>query len=268
MRLFARQRPREAFDPVEVSEKKGVRYMHLGGHAVQSAMRMRDPLALELEYTRAMMCFLLFVEAPKELALIGLGGASISKFIHHHLPETRQTVAEINPDVVSVARAYFHLPADDDRLDVRVGDGGEFVRGLFKALDVLLIDGYDAQRIVEALASVEFYSACRAALKPGGVAVFNLWGSDKFFQTYLSRIGQVFEQQFLLLPSERKGNIQVFAFKTPLPELHFPVLVERAKNAAQAYEIEFPSLLDRMRSVNPADNQRFLLGGATPSTSA
>ena len=49
-----------ADDTVDVSEVNGVRALHLGSATVQSAMRIRDPFALELTYTRAIMCFLLF----------------------------------------------------------------------------------------------------------------------------------------------------------------------------------------------------------------
>ena len=48
-----------------VSEERGVRHLHVGGEAIQSAMRMDDPFALELDYTRCMMAFLLFHPQPR-----------------------------------------------------------------------------------------------------------------------------------------------------------------------------------------------------------
>ena len=51
MNFFSRRR-KAGQATVEISERDGVRYMHLGGPAVQSAMRVRDPYGLELEYTR------------------------------------------------------------------------------------------------------------------------------------------------------------------------------------------------------------------------
>ena len=44
---------------IQVSEERGVRYLHFGSHWVQGAMRMSRPYALELEYTREMMLPLL-----------------------------------------------------------------------------------------------------------------------------------------------------------------------------------------------------------------
>jgi hypothetical protein len=53
-------------------------------------------VALELEYTRGMMAFLLFQRMPRDIALIGLGGGSLAKYIHRHLPDSRLTALEIN----------------------------------------------------------------------------------------------------------------------------------------------------------------------------
>ena len=52
-RLFDRE------GSVDISEKDGVRFLHLGSSTVQSAMRLRDPIELVLSYTRAMMGFLI-----------------------------------------------------------------------------------------------------------------------------------------------------------------------------------------------------------------
>jgi len=260
MNFFTRRRdrgPRHA--QVQISEKHGVRFLHLGGPAVQSAMRIRDPWALELEYTRAMMAFLLFRPEPRDMALIGLGGGSLAKFIHRRLPDVRLTALEVNPEVVEAARAFFLLPPDDERLSVRVEDGAAYVQARPDSLDVLLVDGYDARRIVEDLASESFYAACQAMLRPGGVAVFNLWGSDKSFPVYFERLGQVFGDRLLRLPSERKGNIIVFAFCPPLPDMSLAALSRRALALGETLDLEMEDFLMRLRNWNPASREAFLL---------
>ena len=77
-----------------VSEERGVRHLHVGGEAIQSAMRLEDPFALELDYTRCMMAFLLFHAAPRRALMIGLGGGSLAKFFHRRLPALRTRVVE------------------------------------------------------------------------------------------------------------------------------------------------------------------------------
>ncbi|MEW5789476.1 MAG: spermidine synthase [Pseudomonadota bacterium] len=258
MSLFSRRRA-AGQTAVEISERQGVRYLHLGGPAVQSAMRLKDPDALELEYTRAMLGFLLFHDAPRDICLIGLGGGSIAKYIHRHLTASRLTALEINPEVVAAARGYFHLPADDERLSVLTGDGAAFVHAHPASQDVLLVDGYDAKRIVEDLASPEFYRACKAMLRPGGMAAFNLWGSDSYFPRYHDRLARAFGEHVLQLPAEKKGNIIVFAFNKPLPDAGFAPLTARAEALDGSLGLGFTGFIQRMRDWNPACGDGFIL---------
>jgi spermidine synthase len=258
MRLFGRQR-KPATPAVEISEKDGVRYLHLGGPAIQSAMRLRDPYALELEYTRAMMMFLVLRDTPVSICLVGLGGGSLAKYIHQYLPECRLLALEISAEVVAAARGYFMLPEDDPRLSVQVCDGAARIRDASNAADVLLIDGYDAERIVEDLASIEFYRACREALTPEGIAVFNLWGSDRHFDTYLGRIETAFQGRVLRLPAERRGNIMIFGLTAATHELALAPIMARARAWDARLGLGFTRFLDRMRDSNRTDSGKFLL---------
>jgi spermidine synthase len=255
--LSRRRQPGHA--TVEISERNGVRYLHLGGPAVQSAMRIKDPFALELEYTRGMLAFLLFRPDPRDIALIGLGGGSLAKYIHRHLPDSRLTALEINAEVVAAARSYFLLPQDDARLGVLTGDGAAFVREHPESQDVLLVDGYDAKRIVDDLASPEFYRACKAMLRPGGVAVFNLWGSDAYYPRYYDRLSRAFGEHVLQLPAEKKGNIIVFAFRKPLPDVELSFLAREAHRLEAMLGLEFEAFVARMRDWNPTSTDAFIL---------
>src|SRR5260221_997001 len=62
--------------------------MHFSDSAIQSRMQLQQPDALALEYTRTMMGFLMFEPKPAQVAMIGLGGGSLAKFCHRHLPRT------------------------------------------------------------------------------------------------------------------------------------------------------------------------------------
>jgi spermidine synthase len=195
---------------VEVTETRGIRQLHLGTRAVQSAMRISRPWDLELAYTRAMMACLLFKPGPDGVLMIGLGGGSLAKFIRRHRPATRITAVEISPQIVAAARSHFFLPEDDEHLRVVVGDGAEYVMAHPASADVILLDGFDAGNQVESLATLDFYQACRRALKPGGVLVVNLWGRDPEFVTWFSRLVTAFEGQVAWLPVMGKNNVIAF----------------------------------------------------------
>lgn len=169
---FGKRRP--ADDGMEVTEARGVRTLHLGSRAIQSAMRVTRPWDLELAYTRAMMAFLLFNATPEEVLMIGLGGGSLAKFIRRHREQTRVTAVEIDSRVIDAARVHFALPPDDANLTVIEADGALYVRQHPASANVILLDGFDAGNQVEALATQTFYAACRRALRPGGILVANL----------------------------------------------------------------------------------------------
>lgn len=212
MRLFSKRLAKSVTPDmtVEVTETRGVRQLHLGTQATQSAMRISRPWDLELAYTRAMMAFLLFRAAPDEVLMIGLGGGSLAKFIHKHRPATHVTAVEISPQIVAAARSHFFLPADNEHLRVVVGDGSEYIPAHHCSADVILLDGFDAGNQVESLATLAFYQACRRALKPGGVLVVNLWGRDPDFMTWFSRMVAAFDGQVAWLPVMGKTNVIAF----------------------------------------------------------
>ena len=210
---FGKRRPTD--DGLEVTEERGMRVLHLGSRAIQSAMRVSRPWDLELAYTRAMMGFLMFNPMPQEVLMIGLGGGSLAKFIRKQRPQTRITAVEIDPRVIAAARTHFELPPDDDTLSVVEADGALYVRQHAGCADVILLDGFDAGNQVEALATQTFYAACRRALRPGGVLVVNLWGHDSAFAEYFARLMRAFDGEVGWISVQNKTNIIVFGFTEP-----------------------------------------------------
>lgn len=240
----------EDFPVVDVSEERGVRSLHLGSATIQSSMRVAAPYDLELTYTRGMMMFLLFGETASRVLLVGLGGGSIPKFIHRYLPELHVTTVELNPDVITAARAQFYLPENDDRLQTLEGDGVEFIANHPDGFDVLMLDAYDAKGLAPDLSSQEFYDSCHRGLTDDGILVVNLWGSDKHFDLYLQRIEQSFDGAVLRLPTGRPGNVVLFAFKRHAGDLRMKTLQERANRLQSKLKIEFNEFLNTLRDYN------------------
>jgi hypothetical protein len=63
------RKPAEDSESVYISEKFGVRSLHIGSDTLQGAMRLSRPNDLEVTYTRAMMAFLLFNAAPRKVLM-------------------------------------------------------------------------------------------------------------------------------------------------------------------------------------------------------
>ena len=180
--------------------------------AIQSRMQLQRPDALALEYTRVMMGWLMFRPAAERLALIGLGGGSIAKFCHRHLPRVSLLAVEIDPRVIAL-RDAFQIPPDDARLRVIEDDGARFIAQTDTRFDVLMVDAFDADGMPAALGTQRFYDDCLDALSPDGLLVVNLHAGHPQRPLYLERIGRSFGQRVLRVDDRDGSNSVVFAAK-------------------------------------------------------
>lgn len=231
---------------VHLSEQHGVRALHLGNSMVQSAMRLAAPNQLELAYTRCMMGFMLFHPHPADILMIGLGGGSLAKFVYHRLYSTRTTVIEINPQVIAAARSYFLVPPDDERLQVLMGEGGEYVASHPASTDVLMVDGFDDGCQVASLCTEDFYNHARAALKRNGVLVVNLLSRGRGFQNYMRRIDNSFSGHVSTLAADPHGNLIVFAFRQNPSRGVWEDLPERAKKLENEFGLPFTEFVKKL----------------------
>lgn len=172
---------------------------------IQSCMRLDAPDELVLDYTRAMMGFLLFNAAPASILMIGLGGGSMLKYLHKHLPDADLTAIEINQGVIDM-RHDFHIPPDSERLRIVCADGAAFVRKPPKAYDVILVDGFTGQGLPDALCSRGFYQHCRAALAPDGLLVANVQADTQQTREIMQRLNKAFGGAVISVESDEGGN--------------------------------------------------------------
>lgn len=196
---------------VRVDHVRFHRKLRFGSTDIQSAMDVRDPDILVLDYTRLMMAFLLFQPRPQRMLMIGLGGGSLPKFCHRHLPACSVTVVEIDPAVIAL-RDRFDIPVDQPGFQVIQADGTAFVAEAGdRAYDVILVDGFEASQMPAGLGTLDFYLQCARLLQPSGVMVCNLHLLDIFYSAYLDRIDTVFDRNTLLATTRDHGNAVVFA---------------------------------------------------------
>jgi spermidine synthase len=247
-----------------VSEERGVRTLHVGGEAIQSSMRLSDPFALELDYTRCMMSFLLFHPRPRRALKIGLGGGSLVKFFWQRLPGLCTRVVELDERVVRVAREQFHLPPDDARLAVEVGDGAQALAP--ECCDLLVVDAFADEHPPAALVSQAFFDAAWLALEEPGVLVLNLMNDDPKLDERLRRVERAFGGAALALPALVDPNVLVFALKGAPARLAWNALARRAHALERRYGLPFPRYVPRLKRMNRFDAEALIIvpegGGA------
>lgn len=111
---------------------------------------------------------------PQNVLVIGGGdGGAIREVIKH--PSVKKAVlVEIDEKVVELSKKY--LPEiscglEDERVEVRIEDGIEYVKKNKEEFDVIMVDSTDPVGPAVGLFQVDFYKAIQQALKQDGIFV-------------------------------------------------------------------------------------------------
>ncbi len=228
-----------------VIEDDGARCLYFTRDFIQSEMRLDDPYELAFAYTRKVMAFLLFLPQPRSILMLGLGGGSLARYCHRHLPAARITAVEIDPHVIAF-RDQFLLPADGERFRIVQGDAAEFVAQCEERPEVVMVDAFDRDGVAPTLCTREFYQDLRALLPRKGLAVANLVGPKAERVAHLEMLRTVFDGNVILLPIADDGNYVAFAFRDPAFEPRWRWMEDEAKSMRARYGLDFPRLAKRL----------------------
>jgi len=239
---------------VDISEEDGVRYLHFGSEWVQGAMRIARPWSLELDYTKEMMGGLLLRQQsnwPRHALLIGLGAGSLAKFIYRNLPDCRITIVEINPQVEFIARQYFKLPDDAQRLEVIIGCGADYMLAGGRQFDYILADGFGPDAKAGALDTLPFYQACRARLSERGLLGINMLGHNNGVKGSVARISEAFDGRLAVFPSCDSGNTIAFASGGEPVAVSLEQMRERAQLLKKNNKLDLLPTISRLQLGHP-----------------
>src|SRR6266705_5614770 len=121
------------------------------GGSRQSVVKPGDPDHLELRDTQVALVGLALCEGPHRILVVGLGGGTLPTFLRKHYPSAAIDVAEIDPDVVDVAKKFFGF-REDERMRAHVGDGRRFIENVPQPYyDIIYLDAFDAHNVPEHL---------------------------------------------------------------------------------------------------------------------
>ena len=243
---------------VEVSEQDGVISMHIGSITIQSSMRIDNPFYLELDYTKAMSMAALFLEAPKEILCIGLGGGTMPKFFYRLFTKTKLTILEINPKVIQIAKHFFKLPISKKRFNILQGDGIQYINETENKYDLLISDAFEDFGLPEEFCTISYFESCRNILSEKGIFMINLWGSDPKTPIYRDRINLVFDKQVLHVESSKPGNIIVFAFNEKNVEYSINILRQKIKSLEVKYGLDLMLYFSRMIKNNKRGTSKII----------
>lgn len=207
--LHQRQTPTHT---IEVRENRKFRWMHFGGPSVQSAMSLSEPSVLTLPYMQPMVDGMLaFMPKPKSALILGLGGGSLVRYFHHHLPHMQQTVIEIDQDVIELAQEYFAIP-ETKKINLIHADCADYLATTEQQFDVIISDIYSNEELPGILLSSQFHQKVYQCLNPEGVFIANIICDDtEEFLDVMDTLREPFHHHTLCLSIPYYRNIIVFA---------------------------------------------------------
>jgi spermidine synthase len=193
-------------------------------------------------YTQYLHLAMVFHDTPQRALFIGLGGGSAPRRFHRDYPTLLIDVAELDPEVVSIAKRYF-LFQESERLKVQAVDGRIFLQKTPYRYDVIVLDAYYADAIPFHLSTREFFKELKAKLTPTGIVVSNIIGSvrgadSKLFRSILKTMGSEFAQTYVF-PVEEISNIIVIATQGQ-ERLSKQEVIRQSRRLEDERKVQFP----------------------------
>lgn len=200
-----------------VVDERDLRHLRFDdiNNASQSTISLRDPKQVPMEYIRLAAIGLAYVEKPRQVLMIGLGGGTFTTLLWQVLPEVIIDAVEIDPIVFKIARKYFRVP-DDPRYRVHIDDGLRFLESNEKLFDWIFIDAYSGSGIPAQLITKEFYLLTRSRLVETGIAALNLAVNDEVERSIIKTFASVFSNTVCY--KSYNGNLVIIGLNGILPD--------------------------------------------------
>lgn len=199
---------------IELWEDKKTRWMSFGNEFIQSAMDIRTPSRLILDYMFPMMAVLEFVPNAKNGLILGLGGGAMVRYLSHYHPSISLTAIEQNQTIVAIAQQFFELPAE--KINTIITDGLRFMETEQNQFDLIWVDLFNQTKVPQGAQQENFYRHCESRLSKEGAIAFNLIPQDNRELDYLLKcIREIFSHQTLTFYIKKHQNVVVIASKNP-----------------------------------------------------
>ena len=202
-----------------------------------AAADLRDPTNLRFGYIRR------FADVtrpardalgrPPDVLHVGGGGFTFPRYLEAVHPDARQTVLELDPRVLEIARSELGF-VPTDRIDVRIGDARRSIRALATdSYDLVIGDAFGGLAVPWHLTTAEFLDEVVRVLRPNGTYVANLidYPPLAFVRAEVATAATHFKHVAVvaarrILDGDDGGNLVLVASDSPLDQSAVEVAIE------------------------------------------
>ncbi|WP_135821870.1 spermidine synthase [Halostella litorea] len=197
------------YQELEVIDSGDTRTLYLDGQR-HSAMDKDAPTRHVFEYTRYFHVPMLVADDVDRVLFVGGGGFTGPKrFVEEY--NATVDVAEIDPEVIDVAREYFRVP-ETDQLNVYNEGGRQYLQETEKTYDLIVLDAYKRDKVPFQLTTVEFMQLANDRLDEDGVLLANVISArngpaSKFYRAEYKTMERAFPQVYAF-PTAGAASVQ------------------------------------------------------------
>ncbi len=220
------EKKRSLYQNVYIVEEEGMRCMRfLKKHKndlSQSCIYLDSPEKLVFTYYKQAMGVTYFVDNPKDILIVGLGGGILANVLGEVYPDAHITSVEIDDVVADMAKKYFAYDDSVENKETHVKDGRVFVkRALKKGLkyDLILLDAFNSDYIPEHMMTEEYLEEVKQLARPEGIIMANTFSSSKLFDHESATYQKVFGELYQITFYQGKTNRVIIVKNGKLPEV-------------------------------------------------
>ncbi|MCJ7547756.1 MAG: fused MFS/spermidine synthase [Deltaproteobacteria bacterium] len=187
-----------------------MKFVRFGTDYTESTSNTIDDAELPIFYTRVMLVGLLYADSPRNILMIGLGGGTVTNYLHKFLKNDAYVRAvELDKGVIAAAKKYFHT-REFGNYKIIENDGRLYLFNTKQSHDIIMLDAFRGGYVPFHLLTKEFYALANNRLSPGGCLVINLHASTELFPSALATMKQVFPN---VETFQAQGNVIAVAYQ-------------------------------------------------------
>jgi spermidine synthase len=228
-------------ETVEVRQWQEYRWLHLSDKSIQSLMQLDAKDDVILPNIQALLSVFLFCPSAKRLLNLGLGGASLERYLDSKWPDIAIRSVESNVQVIQLAKDYFCLP---ESVDVIADSADHFLTNHNEIYDIILCDIFVADMQASCLYDNEFYANISKCINKEGVLAINILpDSEEDVVNILLPMKNYFDYLYLLEFPDYSNAI-IFASKKKIPNR--AELYKQAEELLNSTKLDLTNIPERL----------------------
>jgi spermidine synthase len=241
--------------PVWINQKQDILQLKFDKLATQSEINISEPHQLRMNNLQYLMSMLLFIEPPRHILLLGVGGGSLIHFVRHYLPQTHITGVEYDAELLQIAQDHFMLPPEGPFISYQIADAREYLEHCQDSYDLIIVDLFDAFQSPKWLLENNTINRMKDLLTPRGAIGYNLIiNSDKDFKNFYQQLRNRFQCQTVFMETEDYQNILFYALNFQAGIKTITEYMQLAQQLQESYPLPFNEVLATIYSMNATNS--------------